>query len=307
MSEAGTTAEVRPLAPRAAAAGGGGRRLLQSVRRTPVAVIGAAAVGLVVLVALAAPLLAPHDPVAQIAKPLLPPGPEYLAGTDEFGRDELSRLIWGARVSLYVGGLAVLIALGLGASSGVLAGYFGGWVDDVTMRIMDVLLSMPALVLAIAITAVLGPSRPFLVMRPGVVTHLEVLARPHPLGGVLHRDAGAPDRGKQALGRLDGAMRKDSATVRILRVEIDRRARAAAIDQVVEVDGQKSDRRADTRLARVGRIELHVVGGDDVPPAMILERFFRRHGCLRSRSDVRRLRTGFRPYLTLWSLQNQHS
>jgi peptide/nickel transport system permease protein len=168
MSEAGTTAEVRPLA-RAAAAGGGGRRLLQSVRRTPVAVIGAAAVGLVVLVALAAPLLAPHDPVAQIAKPLLPPGPEYLAGTDEFGRDELSRLIWGARVSLYVGGLAVLIALGLGASSGVLAGYFGGWVDDVTMRIMDVLLSMPALVLAIAITAVLGPSLTNVMLAVGIV------------------------------------------------------------------------------------------------------------------------------------------
>ena len=125
---------------------------------TPVAVIGATLVGLVVLVAIAAPVLAPHPPAAQIAKPLLPPGSTYLLGTDEFGRDELSRLIWGARVSLYVGGLAVLIALALGATAGVVAGFFGGWVDDVIMRIMDVVLSLPALVLAIAITSVLGPT-----------------------------------------------------------------------------------------------------------------------------------------------------
>jgi peptide/nickel transport system permease protein len=115
-------------------------------------------VGIVVTVALTAPVLAPYNPVSQIAKPLLPPGGTHLLGTDEFGRDELSRLIWGARVSLYVGGLAVLIALGLGATAGVIAGFFGGWVDDILMRIMDVVLSLPALVLAIAITSVLGPT-----------------------------------------------------------------------------------------------------------------------------------------------------
>lgn len=169
MTDAGTTADAPPLLPRVDAGDAPGWRLLRSARRTPVVLIGAAAVGLVVLVALAAPVLAPHDPVAQIAKPLLAPGAAYLAGTDEFGRDELSRLIWGARVSLYVGGLAVLIALGLGASSGVLAGYFGGWVDDVIMRVMDVLLSMPALVLAIAITAVLGPSLTNVMLAVGIV------------------------------------------------------------------------------------------------------------------------------------------
>ncbi len=120
-------------------------------------------------IALAAPVLAPHDPVAQIAKPLLPPGPGFVAGTDEFGRDELSRLIWGARVSLYVGVLAVLIALALGATSGVLAGFFGGWTDDVVMRVMDVLVSLPALVLAIAITAVLGPSLTNVMVAVGIV------------------------------------------------------------------------------------------------------------------------------------------
>jgi peptide/nickel transport system permease protein len=126
-------------------------------------------VGFVVLVALASPMLAPHDPVAQIAKPLLPPGSDYLAGTDEFGRDELSRLIDGARVSLYVGVLAVLIALGLGGTTGVLAGFHGGWVDDATMRVMDILLSLPALVLAIAITSILGPSLTNVMLAIGIV------------------------------------------------------------------------------------------------------------------------------------------
>jgi peptide/nickel transport system permease protein len=133
-------------------------RFRRALSRTPVALIGAALVGIVVAVAITAPVLAPHDPVAQIAKPLLRPGSSHLLGTDEFGRDELSRLIWGARVSLYVGGLAVLVALGLGATAGVVAGFFGGWVDDILMRIMDVVLSLPALVLAIAITSVLGPT-----------------------------------------------------------------------------------------------------------------------------------------------------
>jgi len=144
-------------------------RFLAALRRTPVAVVGAALVGLVVLVAVAAPALAPYAPSAQIAKPLLRPGPGHLLGTDEFGRDELSRLVWGARVSLYVGGLAVLIALCLGATSGVLAGFFGGAVDDVTMRVMDVLLSLPALVLAIAITSVLGPTLTNAMVAIGIV------------------------------------------------------------------------------------------------------------------------------------------
>jgi peptide/nickel transport system permease protein len=133
-------------------------RLLRALARTPVALIGGVLVGVVVVIAATAPLLAPQDPVAQTAKPLQPPGGDHLLGTDELGRDELSRLIWGARVSLYVGGLAVLIALGLGATAGVLAGFFGGWVDDGIMRVMDVVLSLPALVLAIAITSVLGPT-----------------------------------------------------------------------------------------------------------------------------------------------------
>jgi len=149
--------------------GSGGLRLLRGVRRTPVALIGAVTIGCVVVLALAAPVVSPYDPVAQIAKPLLSPGPDHLMGTDEFGRDELSRLIAGARVSLYVGVLAVLIALSVGGTTGVVAGFYGGWVDDVTMRGMDILLSLPALVLAIAITSVLGPSLTNVMLAIGIV------------------------------------------------------------------------------------------------------------------------------------------
>lgn len=149
---------------------GAGRRvrLLRAVGRTPVALLGAATVGGMIFVALAAPVLAPHDPVAQIATPLLSPG-QFLLGTDELGRDELSRLMFGARVSLYVGVSAVAIALALGATSGVVAGFYGGWMDTVTMRVMDVLFSLPALVLAIAITSILGSSVTNVMIAIGIV------------------------------------------------------------------------------------------------------------------------------------------
>ena len=145
---------------------GGTVRLL---RRSPVAVIGAGLILATALLAVAAGIIAPHNPVAQIAQPLLPPGSEYLAGTDELGRDELSRLIYGARVSLYVGVLSVSIALALGASSGVVAGFYGGWLDNALMRAMDVLFSLPAIVLAIAITSILGPSLTNAMIAIGIV------------------------------------------------------------------------------------------------------------------------------------------
>ncbi len=169
MSDAGAAPDVVALPGVMAGRPARRARLMRALGRTPVALIGGATVSIVVLVALAAPVLAPHDPVAQIAKPLRPPGGEFLAGTDEFGRDELSRLIYGARVSLYVGVLAVLIALAVGGTSGLVAGFHGGWVDDAVMRVMDMLLSMPPLVLAIAITAVLGPSLTNVMLAIGIV------------------------------------------------------------------------------------------------------------------------------------------
>jgi peptide/nickel transport system permease protein len=151
------------------AGGGAAARLWRLARRNPTAVVGAVIIGCTVFVALAAPLLTGYSPVSQIAQPLLAPGGGHPAGTDELGRDELSRLIYGARVSLYVGGLAVVIALALGASSGIAAGFYGGWLDNATMRVMDVLFSMPALVLAITLTSVLGPSLTNAMIAIGIV------------------------------------------------------------------------------------------------------------------------------------------
>jgi peptide/nickel transport system permease protein len=145
------------------------RGTLRLLRRSPVAVIGAGLILATVLLAVAADVIAPHNPVAQIARPLLPPGGAYVAGTDELGRDELSRLIHGARVSLYVGVLSVSIALALGASSGVVAGFYGGWLDNAVMRAMDILFSLPAIVLAIAITGILGPSLTNAMIAIGIV------------------------------------------------------------------------------------------------------------------------------------------
>jgi peptide/nickel transport system permease protein len=139
------------------------------LRRHPVVIIGGALILVVVLLALGAQIIAPHSPVAQIAQPLLPPGHDYLVGTDELGRDEFSRVIFGARVSLYVGILAVSIALALGATSGIVAGFYGGWADNVLMRAMDILFSLPAIVLAIAITSILKPSLTNAMIAIGIV------------------------------------------------------------------------------------------------------------------------------------------
>lgn len=108
--------------------------------------------------ALFAPLLAPYDPASQLTKPLLPPGGGYPLGTDDFGRDVLSRLIYAGRVSLGVAVASVVIATSLGVWLGLVAGYYRGWIETIIMRAMDVLLSFPTIVLAIAIVAALGTS-----------------------------------------------------------------------------------------------------------------------------------------------------
>ncbi len=110
------------------------------------------------VVAIGAPLIAPHDPTAQLAKPLLQPGRAYLLGTDDFGRDVLSRLIYAGRISLGVSVASVVIATFAGVWLGLVAGYYRGRVETIIMRAMDVLLSFPTIILAIAIVSVLGPS-----------------------------------------------------------------------------------------------------------------------------------------------------
>ena len=118
-----------------------------------------------IAVALAAPLLAPHDPLDQdVARRLLPPAwlaggsPDYFLGTDQLGRDILSRIIYGSRISLLIGLLSVGLSLPIGVCLGLLAGYFTGRFDDITMRIADVQLAFPFILLAITIAGVLGPS-----------------------------------------------------------------------------------------------------------------------------------------------------
>ena len=129
------------------------------LRRNPLAVIGLVITALLLLTAVLAPLIAPHDPIAQSLRDRFkPPGSSgNLLGTDEFGRDILSRIIYGSRITLYIVGLVVLTAPVFGLIIGTVAGYFGGWTDRVLMRITDIFLAFPKLILALALVAVLGP------------------------------------------------------------------------------------------------------------------------------------------------------
>src|SRR5438552_7698138 len=112
-----------------------------------------------VLVALAAPLLAPYDPSVQdTSRRLEPPSHQHPLGLDDLGRDVLSRIVWGARVSLRVGFSVVVLASLIGITLGAVSGYFGGWTDTIIMRLTDILLAFPGILLAIALVAVLGPS-----------------------------------------------------------------------------------------------------------------------------------------------------
>ena len=123
----------------------------------PHIVLGSALVLLVLVVALAAPLLTPIDPqLVQPEQRLAPPGPLHLAGTDNFGRDLFSRTVYGARVSLIVGGLVALLATLLGTALGLIAGYYPR-IDRLLMRLMDSLMAFPGVVLAVAIMAAVGP------------------------------------------------------------------------------------------------------------------------------------------------------
>jgi peptide/nickel transport system permease protein len=135
-----------------------GRRLARLLKQHPIGAIGAFLIVFVVAVALGAKSISPYDPAAQPAKRLQPPSAQYLLGTDQIGRDLLSRIIYGSRVSLYVGVVAVGLAVVIGIPIGLSAGFVGGTYDSTVMRLIDIVLAFPALVLAIAITGMLGPS-----------------------------------------------------------------------------------------------------------------------------------------------------
>ena len=130
------------------------RRLL----RNPLTAAGVAVIALLMVVAAAAPWIAPHDPLQQdLSRALLPPGPGHWFGTDEFGRDVFSRLVHGTRITLFIVALVTVVVGPLGMAIGVVSGYFGGAVDAVLMRVADIFLSFPSLVLALAFVAALGP------------------------------------------------------------------------------------------------------------------------------------------------------
>jgi peptide/nickel transport system permease protein len=131
----------------------------QRIRRNRLAMAGLIIVGILFVVAIFAPLIAPHDPLVQdLSRRLLPPGtPGNILGTDDFGRDILSRIIHGARITLYIIALVAVTAPVLGLLIGTVAGYFGGWIDATLMRLTDIFLAFPRLILALALVAVLGP------------------------------------------------------------------------------------------------------------------------------------------------------
>jgi ABC-type dipeptide/oligopeptide/nickel transport system permease subunit len=154
---------LSPLAPplpsaparRAGALAGARRR----VRRHALALLGATIVAGFMLVGLLAPWISPYDPLQQdVANLLEPPSPAHPLGRDDLGRDVLSRLIAGARVSLQVGVVSIALAVLVGLSAGLASGYWRGWLDDGLMRVMDALYAFPTLILAIALVGALGPS-----------------------------------------------------------------------------------------------------------------------------------------------------
>jgi peptide/nickel transport system permease protein len=132
---------------------------LRRLRRDRMAIAGGLFLVIVALISLFAPVLAPMDPTAvDLSLRLQPPGtPGYPLGTDHVGRDILSRLIWGGRISLLIGFSAVMLAMVLGVLIGLIAGYFGGRLDSLIMRFIDILMAFPAILLAITIVASLGP------------------------------------------------------------------------------------------------------------------------------------------------------
>jgi len=143
--------------------------VLKRICRNPIALLGLVIIALYVGVAVFAPWLAPHDPLGQdLSKSFAPLSAEHPMGCDEFGRDILSRVIFGARTSLIIQVFSVLMALVVGVVLGAAGGYFGGWLDEFLMRCMDVLLAFPGILLALAIVAVLGPDLHNLIIAIGI-------------------------------------------------------------------------------------------------------------------------------------------
>ncbi|MEV4758912.1 ABC transporter permease [Micromonospora sp. NPDC049559] len=194
MSESGVgiladkkKARLEELAQASVEAGGVSlfRDALRRIRRNPVGIVGAVIVGLFLLVAILAPLIAPHDPYQTfpaLTKNLSVdhiPGAQdgFPLGSDPLGRDFASRLLYGARQTLFVGVVATLIGLGIGVLLGAVAGAFGGWVDVVLMRLTDVMLALPGLLLAITLVALASKSSQWTVILAVAIVAVPIFAR----------------------------------------------------------------------------------------------------------------------------------
>lgn len=135
------------------------RSVMWRTLRNPLSMVGVVIIGMLALVAAAAPLIAPDSPFqTDLAQRLQPPSREHLFGTDTLGRDIFSRIIYGTRISLRIAVLTAVIAAGIGIPVGVISGYFRGRVDDIAMRVTDMFMAFPRLILAMAIAAALKPT-----------------------------------------------------------------------------------------------------------------------------------------------------
>jgi peptide/nickel transport system permease protein len=153
------------------------RRMLRRFTRSMNITIGAAVLAVMLLLAVFAPLITPYDPIAVTPSlRLRPPDSVNIFGTDDFGRDVFTRAAYGARLSLQVGAISVVIAATIGVTLGLIAGFYGGWVDALIMRLIDVMLAFPGILLALVIVTVLGRSLTNVMIAVGI-SSIPVYAR----------------------------------------------------------------------------------------------------------------------------------
>ncbi len=155
----------------------GKSRALKRILFNKKAIVGGILLFLIALSAIFAPILTPHNPIEQnMRNRLQPPSSENLLGTDNFGRDILTRILYGGRISLRIGFISVGIAILFGCTLGILSGFYGGWIDNVIMRFIDIMLALPGFLLALAIVAALGATINNVMIAVGI-SYIPVFAR----------------------------------------------------------------------------------------------------------------------------------
>ncbi|MGA7669338.1 MAG: nickel transporter permease [Nitrolancea sp.] len=149
--KSGTLEQVKPTPP--------WREFMRRLARSKGALAGLVILLLLIIIALLAPLISPFDPIKiDTSHYLYSPGSPYFFGTDQYGRDVFSRVLYGSRISLVIGLISVGIASVIGVTVGLVSGYYGGWVDSILMRLIDIMLAFPGILLALGIVSMLGPS-----------------------------------------------------------------------------------------------------------------------------------------------------